>query len=68
MDKSQDHIAFAGRFEYFAFEGQVYRAPKECPIRCDRPVRNGARWVARDIWTARKLDAILDVIIAERNS
>jgi hypothetical protein len=38
---SLGHLADDERFEYFTFEGEVYRAPLDFAIRCDVPIRNG---------------------------
>ena len=55
MIKSEGHIAQDERFEYFVYQDEVYRAPLDCPIRCDVLVRNGARWFARSITAAQAL-------------
>jgi hypothetical protein len=60
MIQSKGHIAFAGRFEYFALDsGDIVRAPVECPLRCDVPVRNGARFVGTAAWAKYWLAAEL---------
>jgi hypothetical protein len=52
---SAGHLLNDERFEYFVYEGEVYRAPLDCPIRCDVPIRNGARWFARSVEAAQDL-------------
>jgi hypothetical protein len=42
---SAGHIGFAGRWEYFEADGEVYRADSSNPIQSVEPfVRQGARW------------------------
>lgn len=51
LPRSQGHVAFAGKFEYFELpSGDIVRALIEAPIRCDVPVRNGARFVGTAAW------------------
>lgn len=45
--KSEGHIKFSNEFEYFVYNGSVYRAERKNPLRIDVPVRNGARFYAR---------------------
>lgn len=55
MERSAGHITFDEKFEYFVYEGEVFRAPLDCPIRVDYPVRNGARWFARSVRAVQDL-------------
>jgi hypothetical protein len=52
MNESDGHLAVDMRFEFFQWDGEVYRAPLECPMRVDVSVRNGARWFARTVTAA----------------
>jgi|TARA_Y100000296_G_scaffold81316_1_gene108291 hypothetical protein len=48
--KSDGHISFAGDFEYYDYNGEVYRAPLDNVIDLDRNVRFGRWECARTLW------------------
>jgi len=51
---SEGHIGFSDAFEYFDYNGSIWRAPIACPIRLDVPIRNGARCECPDFGWNRK--------------
>ena len=55
QEHSEGHLTQDERFEYFVYNGEVFRAPLDCPIRVDVPIRNGARWFARSVEAAQDL-------------
>lgn len=54
-ERSSGHLAFDSKYEYLVYGGEVYRAPLDCPIRADVPIRNGARWFARSVEAAQRI-------------
>lgn len=47
MVASEGSLGTDGKFEYFVYASEVWRAPLDCPIRWDIPVRGGARWFSQ---------------------
>jgi hypothetical protein len=56
--ESFGHLGYAHGFEYFMFNGEVYRAPYENPMGTTG-YRQGARWEARAL-TGRIVDSLSD--------
>ena len=55
-EKSEGHLLFAGRWEYFVVGDEVVRAPIDAPIRVDVPYRGGARFEFKASQLPRRRD------------